>query len=218
MARVSAAEVRLADARRVLQAVQARPAPAQQPNGGGGAGETDLWAAQQVRAHELADARLGEARAAQELADTQVAVARAKGNVDGRLAMNASLARAKEGDAEVALGHAKTQLVRAQRVVEGAAQSGAATATRADRMNVEAIDDPGVAARLYLDQGAGAGQNVAMTRRAVFESQWREFHRQMTQPPAAGWRRADGSVVIDVSNPQVRAAVERLAKERKSPS
>ena len=38
---------------------------------------------------------------------------------------------------------------------------------------------------------------------------------QNTEPTGtAGWRKADGTVVVDSSNPKVREAVERIAKER----
>jgi hypothetical protein len=91
----------------------------------------------------------------------------------------------------------------------------AKAAVRVERIKVEPIDDPDVAARAFVEGKGGAGGNSHMSRK-FYESQWRYFHHQLTDPPAAGWRRADGTVVVDASNPKVREAIERLAKERKA--
>jgi hypothetical protein len=101
-----------------------------------------------------------------------------------------------------------------QPVDQGMADAQARATRRVERANVEPIRDPDVAARIYLDQGAGARGNLAMGRRDMFESKWRYDHHQQRPAPVAGWRNADGTVVIDKSNPQVRDAVERLARER----
>jgi hypothetical protein len=42
-------------------------------------------------------------------------------------------------------------------------------------------------------------------------NEWRFRHRQQTDAPVA-WEKADGGIVIDSSNPQMREAVERLAQ------
>jgi len=105
------------------------------------------------------------------------------------------------------------QDVRARRVAEGLRYMGARSAARTEAMKVEPIDDPEVAARMFVEGKGAAGGNVPMSRR-VYERQWRDAHHQLTDPPAAGWQKADGTVVVDSSNPKVREAIERLAKER----
>ena len=212
---VQSAAAAVGVARQAREAAEARLALTQQPANTEGGGGADPFVAQAGPALEVAQARLVEARAARNLADVQLTAVRKSGAAEGRLALEASLAKAVEGDAEVALGQAQTQAIRARRVAEAHADMDAASARRTERANVEAIDDPEIAARIYVEQRAGAGGNVAMTRREVFDGQWREYHRQTGRPPAAGWRRADGTVVVDASNPQVRAAIERLARERR---
>ena len=89
--------------------------------------------------------------------------------------------------------------IRARRVAEGLADMKARTEVRAERIKVQPIDDPDEAARLFVEGKGGAGGNSHMSRK-TYESQWRYFHHQLTDPPAAGWRRADGTVVVDASN------------------
>ena len=91
--------------------------------------------------------------------------------------------------------------IRARRVAEGLADMKAKAAVRAERIKVEPIDDPDVAAREFIEGKGGAGGNSHMSRK-LYESQWRYFHHQLTDPPAAGWRRADETVVVRRLEPQ----------------
>ncbi len=215
---VTAAELNLAAARAERQAADARLAQARAATeaSDNAADQMGLHAAEAGPALEVARAKLAEARAARELADLRLAASRAGGPERSRLGREAALARSNEGYAEVALGAAQNQAVRAQRVTEGIALGQARAADRANRITVEPINDPDVAARAFIEGRGGAGGNLPLQRRR-FEDEWRSTHEQLVNAPAAGWRRADGTVVIDVSNPAVRAAVERLARERSGP-
>jgi hypothetical protein len=212
---ITAAELKLAAARAERQAADATLAQARAATetSNNAADQMGLHAAEAGPALEVARAKLAEARAARELADLRLAASRAGGPERSRLGREAAVARSDEGYAEVALGAAQNQAVRAQRVTEGIALGQARAADRANRINVEPINDPDVAARAFVEGRGGAGGNLRL-QRGRFEDEWRSTHEQLVNAPVAGWRKADGTVVIDISNPAVRAAVERLAHER----
>jgi hypothetical protein len=184
----------------------------------GAGGDAQIGLAHAEAALVVAERKLDEAQARVRALEARRAAAEKSGGPDPRLALELEVARSDVGYRLFDIGQARNQLLRATRVAQGAANAAGAATARAERSNVQPIEDPEVAARLYLEGGGGAGGNLAMTRREVFERQWRDTRPQTGTAPAFGWRRADGTVVVDMTNPQVKDAVERLATARKGGS
>ena len=167
---------------------------------------------------EVAKARLVEKRAIRKVREARLAAAKHASDADrARLGREAQEAISDEGYAEVHLGEAQNQAVRDKRVAEGIAASRAQMAARAQQINVQRIDDPDEAGRLFIESQR-AGRGGTHMGKAAYEDAWRYDHDQYTPAPAGGWRRSDGSIVVNYANPAVREAVERYARAPKAGS